>query len=90
MSEMFEEAEEAEARLLDDGSVTVSISHICPDAIKIYVRELREGDLVFDSFGGTHEVTEVRRRRDGWTHFAREDGEEYDWHSAGTITVLRP
>jgi hypothetical protein len=94
MSEMFEVVGEAwydedTDQLLRDAAVTAELATFCPSAQKIEARNLRVGDLVFDSRGGTHELTEVTRKR-GWVHTVRYDGWPDVLHGADLITIIRP
>lgn len=95
MSEMFEVVAEgeydAEEDLLRCGAVTVEISDVIQGARKVRGSELREGDLLFDAFGGTHEIAELRRRKGSrWTHTIRHDGFEDVFDRDDVVAIIRP
>lgn len=69
-------------------NVIVSITEAHPEATKLFARELRVGDRVFDVYGGTHALTHVRH----YVHVTRtrrDDGPADTWDQDDILTVLR-
>lgn len=75
---------------LENRPATSEIADVFPAAQRVEASQLREGDLLFDAFGGTHPLAERPRRVRGWVHTVREDGWEDTFHHADTITIIRP
>lgn len=69
---------------------TSEIADVFPAAQKVRAGELREGDLLFDAYGGTHEIVEPPRRRRGWIDTVRHDGWEDRFHQTDLVTIIRP
>jgi hypothetical protein len=80
--------EVARATSSRDDEPFVDIIDVEPTAMRIPVEQLRIGDVVFDVFGGEHEVVSVRLLKDGM-RFVREDGDVGFWLRGNIATVKR-
>lgn len=72
----------------DEQPAVVEISDVERSTIKLAAQSVRVGDLVFDTFGGTHRVVSVRR----YPHLVRimrDDGWPITLERATLITVKR-
>lgn len=67
---------------------TVLISEVEPSAERVRVDEVRPGDLVFDTFGGTHVVTSVRLYK-RIVRIYRADHWDSSFLRTETITIIR-
>ena len=70
----------------------VNISDVEPSTISVKAHQLREGDYVFDAFGGKHRLRRpARRLKNGQVSIQREDAsytEHYD--AEDDFTIFRP
>lgn len=67
---------------------TIDITEAEPKAVRVNRREIKVGDRVFDTFGGTHEVVRVRHHKNVTTA-VRDDGPAFTLVGDETITVLK-
>lgn len=73
-----------------DRPLTAEIAAVFPDAVKVEARELKLGDCLFDTFGGTHEIVEIERRKNSrWIQTTRLDGWVDHFERHDTVTILR-
>ncbi len=71
-------------------SAWVDITDVVAAAVKVQASELKVGDSLFDAFGGTHEIVDIRRRKNSqWIDTHRHDGYVDRWARTDTVTVLR-
>lgn len=68
--------------------MTVDITDIYPEAVKVSANEVSDGDFVYDTFGGTHEVKKVTRFKHV-TRITRVDGWPITLDNDETITILQ-
>lgn len=74
--------------VMDIMSATVDIDAVEPRAIRVSVRELREGDAVFDTTGGEHILARVTHFKTV-THTLREDGWADRWTDRDQLITIR-
>lgn len=71
-----------------DPRPTVDITEVQPDAIVVRGDELRSGDYVFDTNGGTYKLVLITRVGDV-VRFRRNDFRQGSIRADETITILR-
>ena len=73
---------------MSDDEATVNITDVEPDAIVVRGDELRNGDYVFDTNGGTYKIVMVTRVGNV-VRFRRNDMHQGRIEADETITILR-
>lgn len=72
----------------NETEATVDITDVFAKAVKVKASEIKVGDFVFDTFGGTHEVTRIRELKDV-RKIIRDDGMPCWWEPSKTVTIVR-
>jgi hypothetical protein len=75
---------------MDD--VTVDIADVFADAVRVPAESVKAGDLVFDAFGGRHEVKSAKSttvRGVSGVRILRHDGWPIYLEHGDTITIVR-
>lgn len=67
---------------------TVNITDAVHHAVRVERKQIRVGDIVFDTYGGQHKIVKVRHFKHTTTA-VRDDGPSFSLVGRETITVVR-